>query len=60
MFARAVTREAFTGILQVAAVTALRRRLHVTALVLAAGHGGRSLIIKRHLGLQLHKRIWLL
>lgn len=41
MFAGGVTREAFTGTVQVAgrrhAVTALGRRLHIAALVLTAG-----------------------
>lgn len=49
VLAGAVACEAFTGTVQVAcrrhAVTALRRRLHIAALVLAAGCGGGSLIV---------------
>lgn len=49
MLAGGVASEAFPGTVQVAgrrhAVTALRRRLHVAALVVTAGCGGRSLII---------------
>lgn len=49
MFAGAVAREAFAGAVRVAgrrhAVTTLRGRLRVAALLLAAGRGGRSLVV---------------
>lgn len=60
MFAGGVTRETFTGTVggRRHAVTALGRRLHIAALVLTAGCWGRSLIIERHLGLQLRMNEW--